>query len=133
MIRTPGAALLLTIAGCSLFPIGPRDVPGTYVMNRGRAADSLIVLPGGRYRRVYAMPGQPVVIESGAWTVDPSRRPAVVTFESLWPRWRNETEASWLSRSPLAPANWRAELTRTFTGRIKWWVDEDLDWAYVRR
>jgi hypothetical protein len=127
------AAPLLLIAGCSLLPIGPRDVPGTYVMNRGHAADTLFVLPGGRYRHVYAMPGQPVVIESGAWTADRSRRTTVITFESLWPRWRTETETSSLSRSPLAPANLRAEAMRTFSGRIKWWVDEDLDWAYVRR
>jgi hypothetical protein len=133
MRRALLAALLLVIAGCSLLPIDPRDVPGTYVMNRGHAADTLFVLPGGRYRHVYAMPGQPVVIESGVWTVDQSRHPVVVIFESLWPRWRNETETSTLSRSPLAPANLRAEATRTITGRIKWWVDEDLDWAYVRR
>jgi len=133
MRRAHLATLFLLVAACSAWPINPRDVPGTYVMNRGRAADTLIVLQQGRYRRVYRMPGQPVSIDSGTWSVDRSRRQMVIKFAALWPRWRAETEASSLRRSPLAPVAWSVELTRTLGGRVKFFVDEDLDWAYVRK
>jgi hypothetical protein len=127
------AALPLLATACLAWPVSPRDVPGTYVMNRGRAADTLIVLPQGRYRRAYHLPGQPAVVDSGAWAINGSRRPMVVTFFGMWMRWRSETEASTLLRSPLVPAVWSMEPTRTFNGRMKFLVDEDLDWAYVRR
>jgi hypothetical protein len=127
------ATLLLLVAACSAWPINPRDVPGTYVMNRGRAADTLIVLQPGRYRRVYRMPGQPVIVDYGTWSVDRSRHQMVIKFATLWARWRAETEASSLRRSPLAPVAWSVQPTRTLNGRVKLLVDEDLDWAYVRK
>jgi hypothetical protein len=134
--RASWRGLLLLVAACSEFPINPREVPGTYVMNRGRAADTLMLQQDEHrrlYRRVYRMPGQPLVIDSGTWSVDRSRRPMVVRLTTIWPRWRAETEASTLRRSPLTPVIWSAEPTRTLSGRIRLWVDEDLDWAYVRR
>lgn len=135
MTRAVLATLVVVLAvACSELPINPRDVPGTYVMNRGRAADTLIVLPQGRYRRVYAMPGQPVVIDSGTWSIGRSGHQMVVKFGALSPRWETETEASARRRSPpLASASWSTEPTRTLSGKMKLWVDEFLDWAYIWR
>src|SRR6185503_13015572 len=65
----PALSLLSILAlGCGALPITDREIPGTYVMNLGRAADTLFVDPGGTYRRVYRAPDQPVTIDSGSWT-----------------------------------------------------------------
>jgi hypothetical protein len=126
-------AALIVVAACSEWPISARDVPGTYVMNRGRAADTLIVLPHGRYRHIYAMPGQRVVIDSGTWLVNQAPHQVAVRFSTLWARWRNETDGSYLRRSLLTPMSWSVEVSRTLSGRIRMYADENLDWAYVRR
>jgi hypothetical protein len=137
-------ALVVVLIGsvaCSELPIDWGGISGTYVMNHGRAADTLIVHPRGRYRRIYAMPGESVAIDSGKWSVDSvydlerSRFHVVAAFASFRPRWRAETEAAAVQRSPslLSPESWPAIPERTVTGRIQFVVDDDLDWAYVRR
>lgn len=137
-------ALVVVLIGsvaCSELPIDFRKIPGTYVMNHGRAADTLIVHPRGRYRRIYAMPGERVVIDSGKWSVDSvydlerNSFHVLAAFASFQPRWRAETQAAAVQRSPslLLPESWPAIPERTVTGRIQFVVDDGLDWAYVRR
>jgi hypothetical protein len=127
------AALLVVVAACSEWPISARDIPGTYVMNRGRAADTLILLQHGRYRHIYRMPGQRVAIDSGTWLVTQSGHQIVVRFSALWQRWRNETDFSYVLRAPLTPVSWSVEPSRTVSGRMRLDAEEALDWAYVRR
>lgn len=126
------ALLLLITAACSQWPIHERDLTGTYVMNRGRAADTLMVQPHGRYRHVYAMPGQPVTVDSGSWVADTFHGDAVVRFSQFWQRWQGEMDASWVRRSPLKPGEWMAHPDRKFNGRLRFVVDETLAWAYVQ-
>lgn len=133
--------VLIGSLACSELPIDFGEIHGTYVMNHGRAADTLIVHPRGRYRRIYAMPGESVVIDSGRWSVDSVYDLArnsfheLAAFASFRPRWRAETEAAAVQRSPslLLPGSWPAIPERTVTGRLQFVVDDDLDWAYVRR
>src|SRR4051812_49949639 len=99
---------VLVATACAAWPIDERAIPGTYVMNRGRAADTLMVGSHGRYRRVYALQGEPVAIDSGTWTYDTYHGDVVVRFSSFWQRWQNEMDASWVRRSPLQPAEWIA-------------------------
>jgi len=108
-----------------------RDVPGTYVMNRGRAADTLIVGTDRHYRRVYIAPGQAAVIDSGTWSVDTVGDQILVTFEHFAPRWRAETDAGPELR--LVIGYWPVEPERTLGGAIRLVVDPDVDWAYVQQ
>ena len=126
-------ALLFVAAACSEWPIGARELPGTYVMNRGRAADTLILEREGQYRRIYAMPDKPVVIDTGRWTVDTFHKEVYVAFESFWQRWRAESDMGALRRFPISVGPWRAPQARTLSGRIQLAVDPDLDWAYTQR
>jgi predicted GH43/DUF377 family glycosyl hydrolase len=125
--------LLFVTAACSEWPIHERDVAGTYVLNRGQAADTLMVGPEGRYRRVYAMPGQPVAVDTGRWTLETYHGDLVVRFSPFLQRWLAETNPSGLRRAPLLPGTWLAPPHRTLTGRIQLVVDEDLAMVYVRR
>jgi hypothetical protein len=127
------AALLLAAAACSSWPIGPRDLPGTYVMNRGQAADTLVLLEQGTYRRVYRRSGDSPVIDTGTWSVDTVHKELVVTLQGFWQRWRAETEMGVMRRTVLTSGTWRAPLERTLSGSIKLIVDSDVEWAYVRR
>ena len=108
-------------------------MPGTYVMNRGRAADTLILQANGHYRRIYAMPGQTVAVDTGAWSATTLHGDEWVTFTTFWPRWRAETETSTLYRFPLKAGPWQALPGRTLTGRLQMVVDEDIEWSYVQR
>ncbi|MFN2570406.1 MAG: hypothetical protein ABR537_02170 [Gemmatimonadales bacterium] len=132
-MRTAALCALLAAAGCSSWPINLREVPGTYVMNRGRAADTLVIQPQGRYVHMYRAPGQPVVVDVGAWSIDTIHKQAVVTLHGFWQRWRTETEASELLRHPLAPGLWQVTPQRDALGRLRLMVDEDIEWLYVRR
>ena len=125
--------LLLVAAACSEWPVGAGELPGTYVMNRGRAADTLILEREGHYRRVYAMPDKPVVIDTGRWTVETFHDEVYVAFASFWQRWRAESDMGALRRFPIAAGPWRAPPERTLSGRIQLAVDPDLEWAYAQR
>jgi hypothetical protein len=131
--RVALVVVLAAAAACSELPIKVRDYAGTYVMNRGRAADTLILEAQGRYRRIYAMPGQTVAIDAGTWAADTFHGDVYIGFATFWPRWRSETDPSSLWRTPVVAAYWRALPKRAFTGRIRLEVDDDLDWAYVQR
>jgi aminoglycoside 6'-N-acetyltransferase I len=125
--------LLLVSAACSEWPIGARELPGTYVMNRGRAADTLILDRQGHFRRIYAMPDKPVVIDSGRWTVDTFHETVYVAFATFSQRWRAESDMGALPRYPIAAGPWRAPPERGFSGQIRLPVDPDLDWVYTQR
>jgi hypothetical protein len=140
--KRAGAFLTMLLAvACSEVPIDFRDVPGTYVMNHGRAADTLFVQAHGRYRRIYAMPGENIAVDSGTWSVDSiydvdrKRFHVLAAFAAFPRRWLAETEAALVRRSPrfLLPESWPAVPERTLTGRIQFVVDPDLEWSYVRR
>jgi aminoglycoside 6'-N-acetyltransferase I len=125
--------LLLVATACSAWPIDSRELPGTYVMNRGHAADTLILERGGHYRHVYALPDKPVAIDTGRWTVDTFHEEVYVAFERFWQRWRAESDMGALLRYPISAGPWRATMERSLTGRIRLPVDPDLDWVYTQR
>jgi len=115
-------------------PITDREIPGTYVMNLGRAADTLFVDPGGTYRRVYRAPDQPVTIDSGSWTITEYHGDHVVAFTNFWQRWRAETEGAGTARhrAPIAADDWRSKPERSLWGKLQLPVEPDLQWMYVR-
>lgn len=119
------ALLLSSCAG----PVHLKDVPGTYVMDHGRAADTLTVRPDGHYARVYLAPGHRAAIDTGTWTVDTTQGQLAISFTRFVARWRAET-------FPTAPQNaglWVVEPIRTRGGTLRLTVDDDLGWAYVQR
>ena len=126
-------ASCLTIA-CGALPIDHRGIPGTYVMNLGRAADTLIINAGGTYRRIYAIPNQPVTIDSGTWVITMYHGDEVVAFSDFWQRWRAETEGTGSARhrAPMIADVWRAVPERSLWGRLQLPVEPELQWMYVR-
>jgi hypothetical protein len=136
MVIHSGRSLLLPFAiaviGCSR-PADLRDVPGTFVMNRGRAADTLTLQSEGRYRRAYVAPGQEAVIDTGTWSVDTVGRDVYLTFDAFTPRWRAETSPPAVRSVASAMGYWPARPERTWAGDIQLVVDDDLGWAYVKR
>ena len=66
----------------------PEEVPGTYVMNRGRAADTLLVRPSGTYVRRHVAPGGALVVDSGSWSIEQTTGEQRVAFEGFPARWR---------------------------------------------
>jgi hypothetical protein len=122
------ACAALTLTACTR-PADVRDVPGTYVMNRGRAADTLIVGADRRYRRVYVAPGQAAAIDTGGWSVDTVGDRVFVTFEHFSSRWRAD-----LGLEPSRVVGyWPVEPERTLDGLIRLVVNSDLGLAYVQR
>ena len=123
--------LSLLLAGCTR-SADLRDVPGTYVMNQGQAADTLVVKAEGQYRRIYVMPGQVAIIDTGAWTIDTIGAEVLITFAHFVPRWRAETDPPELRSQSLIQGFWPTQPERTASGRIRIVVDPDDSWAYVR-
>lgn len=132
--RVGWALLPILMVACGALPIDHREVPGTYVMNLGRAADTLIVEARGTYRRIYAMPDQPVTIDSGTWSIQQYHGDEVVAFSNFWQRWRGETEGTGAARhrAPITPDNWRPVPERSWWGRMQLPVEPDLQWIYVQ-
>lgn len=128
-----GVTSCLSIA-CGALPIDHREVPGTYVMNLGRAADTLLVNAGGTYRRSYAIPNEPVTIDSGTWVITMYHGDEVVAFSNFSQRWRNETEGTGSARhrAPITADVWRAVPERSLWGRLQLPVEPDLQWRYER-
>ena len=131
VIRSARRALPVTaviLASCSV-PASLDWVPGTYVMNRGRAADTLVVRANHSYERRYAMPGAAAVIDHGAWSVDTIEEHRYVTFEPFVARWKAETDPT-----GTAPTSgfWPVQPERTMTGAIVLNVNSDLGWEYRR-
>jgi hypothetical protein len=132
-MRAPWFVLGLLAAGCGR-QAALSEVPGTYVMNRGRAADTLFVRADGHYRRTYVYPGQQAVVDTGAWTVDTSGADIFVTFAGFLARWRAETDPPVLqAQLPATRGYWATKPERTASGRVQIVVDPDDGWAYVRK
>jgi hypothetical protein len=122
------AAALLVTSSCRGVP--PDAVPGTYVMNHGRASDTLVVRAGGTYIRRYAAPGQPPAIDSGTWSVDTASRGQMLGFDRFPTRW--DAETPFASDRDTVRGLWLTIAHRDVRGRVRLVVDDDLDWAYVR-
>jgi hypothetical protein len=116
----------LLVAACNS-PASIDWVPGTYVMNRGSAADTLIVRLNHTYERRYVLPGSAAVIDRGAWSVDTLAGEQYVVFEPFWARWHAETGGS-----PPTGGFWPVQPERTITGAIVLRVSEDEDREYRR-
>jgi hypothetical protein len=125
------AALTAFGVGCGR-PARPAEVPGTYVMDGGRAADTLVVRPGGTYLRRYAAPGRAPVTDSGTWSVVTGAGAGDLAFQGFVPSWRAETFPG-----PSEPGGGRGHLwfvapKRGAGGGVRLPVNDDLGWAYVR-
>ena len=126
-------ALLLALSAGAVActrAVPPEEASGTYVMNRGRAADTLVVHAGGTYVRRYAAPGRVVVTDSGRWSIDHIGRERVIGFAAFTPRWRSET---FPGAAPPAVGWWPVQPERAaLGGEVRLPVSDDLGWAYVR-
>ena len=99
-------------------------------MNDGRAADTLVVRTGGTYVRRYVAPGQPLVIDSGTWSLDTLSGEQMLGFHKFPTRW--EAETPFASDRDTVPVLWLVRAKRDIRGGVRLVVDDDLDWAYVR-
>lgn len=123
--RTLPVAVLI-LAACNV-PVSQDRVPGTYVMNRGRAADTLMIRANHSYERRYSLPGSTTHVDRGTWSFDSLRAERYITFDSFPPRWHAETRPrSWQDSRGF----WPVMPERTITGGIVLGVDPDLDWEY---
>jgi hypothetical protein len=120
-------ALLVTAACARSVP--PEEVPGTYVMNRGKAADTLVVRADRMYVRRYAAPGRPMAIDSGTWSPDHVGSSPMLGFQGFPMRWEVETSPD---GRDTARVLWLVSAQRDARGGVRLLVDEDLDWAYIR-
>ena len=120
-------ALTVVIAACSR-PATKDEALGVDAMNNGKGHDTLIVYPNGVYARRYAVPGAPIVVDSGRWSWDSIKSERVLTFENFIPRWNDELYPP----TRAAPVNWRTRPERRLGGTIRIPVEGDLGWAYVR-
>ena len=99
-------------------------------MNRGHAADTLILHPDGQYRRVYVMPGRDSVIDAGKWEAETSGGELSVVLSGFVPRWRVEMDGTQMDAIPRGYTYVQAERAG---GVIEFVVDPDDVWAYVQR
>lgn len=124
-------AAIVTVA-CTR-PAPPEAVPGTYVMNRGQAADTLVVLVDGRYWRRYVPPVGAAAVDTGRWEYDtmPGDAPRV-SFARFPVRWQAETFPPDTTWRIGPPGWWPPEVEQTWRGQVRLPVDSDLGWAYER-
>ena len=131
----PGRSLLtmlvLASAACGR-RARPDEVPGTYVMNRGRAADTLVVRPGGTYLRRYVAPGGAPATDSGAWSVDTATGEGRIVFEGFVARWRGEVFPGLPDPGGGRGGLWAVAAERPPGGGVRLPVNDDVGWAYVR-
>lgn len=121
------AALFVT--ACSV-QARPADVPGTYVMNKGRAADTLWIKPGGTYAHLYRYPGEAPILRRGSWT--PASMPGLgaIEVDDFIMHSRRE---SFPSAVPTQGGIWPAPVERSpLTGAVFIPVDDDSGWTYER-
>src|SRR3989442_13427628 len=81
----------LLCSGCSS-PIHREDIVGRYSRNRGHARDELVVRNDGSYLHVYEQPNQPVITDSGRWSMDTIDGILHITFDNFVPRYWNEIQ-----------------------------------------
>lgn len=106
------------------------DVPGTYVMNRGRAADTLWLMPQGHYTHLYRYPADAPIVRGGCWTWSRFENTPLVELDDFIMLSRRETFPSALRQQG---GIWPAQIERSLlTGRVRLPVDDDVGWAYER-
>jgi hypothetical protein len=121
------AILSIAVLACGR-PVSNTDLPGLYVLDHGRAADSLWVYSDSHYVQRYGHPGTSVIADSSRWTVDSVGGKRLITFEGFVHYSRPE-------RSPTLDTVrgfWPVKPERSRSGAIILPVDSDLDWAYRR-
>ena len=108
----------------------PSDVPGTYVMNQGRAADTLWIKPGGTYAHLYRYPGAAPILRRGSWTWGSVDEFAAIEVDDFIMLSRRE---SFPSANRSTGGIWPAPIERSpLTGAVFIPVDDDTGWAYER-
>ena len=120
---------MIFATGCSV-EARPADVPGTYVMNRGRAADTLWLEPGGTYAHLYRYPGEAPILRHGSWTWGSTGDVAVVEVDDFIMLSTRESFPDGIrSRGGI----WPATIERSpFTGAVFIPVNDDTGWTYER-
>lgn len=117
-------------------PVSDTELPGLYVMNEGRAADTLWLRRDGRFVRRFVPNiggGAVASIDSGVWQmVRASDRPPELVVRGITPWWETEMWPAGTSRPPVQRTVWGAPVERAGGGRPSLAVDYDLGWAYVR-
>ena len=124
-------AIVTTVTACAR-PVGSSELAGTYVMNRGHAADTLILRPDGQYRRIFVVPGRGPAIDAGKWETWGSGRELSIVLSDFVPRWRVEMGPPGTQMDSIPRGYSVLEPERT-GGVIQFVVDPDYDWAYVQR
>jgi hypothetical protein len=124
-------AIVMTMIDCSR-PIVSSELAGTYVMNHGHAADTLILHPDGQYRRIYVMPGRDPVIDAGKWEAETSAGELSVVLSGFVPRWRVEMDLPGTQMDAI-PRGYTFVQAERAGGVIQFVVDPDDVWAYVQR
>jgi hypothetical protein len=119
-------AMILAIARC--VPVPRNNVYGTYRLNQGGDRYELQILPDGHWRHRVRTAGT-VVTDSGTWTWDHDDEGDMITFERFAPRWRREFSPG----EVVSAAYWPVEPERTWTGRVRLWVDYDIDLYYIKQ
>jgi hypothetical protein len=126
--RLQGLFLLAVCAvGCNTVA-DPNDVPGTYVMNLGKARDTLTVYPDSSYRRVYVSPGARAVVDIGRWGVRRVDNKTFIDFSDFTTRWRVET----FPGDPPKTGTWSVAAERNVNDDLLLGVDDDMGWAYIQ-
>lgn len=120
---------LTVLAGCSRLVDNPQAQRGTYVLEGGSAADTLVLREDGRYVRRCPSGGGTRVEEGGTWEVDRSSGEPRVVLSDFQPTWQG-------NRAPGTSAirgYWSTYAKRKRGGRIILEADEVHDIAYVRQ
>jgi len=119
--------VMIVLAACSR-PATKEEAVGVYVMNKGKAHDSLTVYPNGAYSRRYAAPGAASVVDSGRWTWDTINGEQFLTLEKFTPRWDYEL----FPPARGDPGFWPARPERRAGGSVRIPVERDIGWFYIQ-
>jgi len=123
--RLTALAVLATMISACSRSVSPSELPGTYVMNRGQAADTIFVRSDGTYLRRLVLPGEAPVSDTGQWQLEPVAGEERIVFAKLRAKWPGLREES-------PPGYWPVRTVLGAGGQVRLPVDEDLGWAYVR-
>lgn len=107
----------------------PGDLVGHYRMTGGNAKDVLVLRSDGRYVRLFAQPGEPLVTDTGRWQLKEERDGFRVVFTDFTARWRGSGVPDWPGEGA---GLWDTYPQRTLFGSTRLVVMDDLGWYYVR-
>jgi hypothetical protein len=113
--------------GCTRAP-QREEVIGTYVLNKGRAHDELVLYPTSLYVHNYMPAGAPAIIDSGQWRIDSRNGSYRLVFTKFIMRARNESFPG--AQQPRG--TWVVTVDKTITGKLQLEVDGDIGWYYVK-